>query len=179
MAQLYITRAGQTTAHQLTGPVGTEYSIGKDEGNSIVIPDAPELSATQCLIIRAENGYAIRSDSSSDGVTLEGRKIDYELMLAGETYAAGSVQLVLIEEDAEPKAAAQRVLKKKKAGTTKKAASGASVNLAALAEQYKRNEGLSGVDIVYIIVILVAAVYAGMALYSWQHDGNPLPIIFR
>ncbi|MBR7108583.1 MAG: FHA domain-containing protein [Akkermansia sp.] len=39
--------------------------------------------------------------------------------------------------------------------------------------------GGSGVSTLYIVVILIAALYAGMALYSWQSEGNPVPAFFR
>ena len=39
--------------------------------------------------------------------------------------------------------------------------------------------GGSGVSTLYVVVILIAALYAGMALYSWQSEGNPVPAFFR
>ena len=39
--------------------------------------------------------------------------------------------------------------------------------------------GGSGVSTLYVVVILIAALYAGMALYSWQTEGNPVPAFFR
>lgn len=184
MAQLYITNAGQTTAHNLEGEIGAEFTIGKGEGNSISLPDAQDLSSTHCRIIKTENGFAIQDNQSDSGVYLGGRKVDYELVLPGETYTMASVQLVLVEDDAAPGAEPPKVVRKKvrpKVGAAPKKPldAGAKKDIAALAEQYKRNQGLSGADIAYIVIVLVAAVYAGMALYSWQHDGNPLPIFFR
>lgn len=37
----------------------------------------------------------------------------------------------------------------------------------------------SGVSTLYVVVILILALYAGMALYSWQSEGNPVPAFFR
>lgn len=184
MAQLYITIAGQTTAHSLKGKIGAEFTIGSAESNSIPLPEAQDLSPTHCRIIKTENGFAIQDNQSDSGIYLGERKVDYELMLPRETYTMASVQLVLVDDEAVPDAAAPRLVKKKvqpKAGAAQKKTpdSGAGKDLAALAEQYKRDQGLSGADIAYIVIVLVAAVYAGMALYSWQHDGNPLPIFFR
>ena len=39
--------------------------------------------------------------------------------------------------------------------------------------------GGSGVSTLYVVIILLAALYAGMALYSWQSEGNPVPAFFR
>lgn len=44
-----------------------------------------------------------------------------------------------------------------------------------LAESFKG----SGVSTLYVVLIILAAFYAGMALYSWQTDGNPVPSFFR
>ena len=44
-----------------------------------------------------------------------------------------------------------------------------------LAESFKG----SGVSTLYVVLIILAAFYAGMALYSWQADGNPVPSFFR
>ena len=39
--------------------------------------------------------------------------------------------------------------------------------------------GGSGVSTLYVVIILLAALYAGMALYSWQSEGTPVPAFFR
>lgn len=39
--------------------------------------------------------------------------------------------------------------------------------------------GGSGVSTLYVVIILIAALYAGMALYSWQTEGTPVPAFFR
>jgi len=182
MAQLYITNAGQTTAHNLKGKIGAEFTIGSAESNSIPLPEAQDLSPTHCRIIKTENGFAIQDNQSDSGIYLGERKVDYELMLPRETYTMASVELVLVDDEVAPEAAAPRLVKRKvqpKAGAAPKKTLGAGKDIAALAEQYKRDQGLSGADIAYIVIVLIAAVYAGMALYSWQHDGNPLPIFFR
>lgn len=44
-----------------------------------------------------------------------------------------------------------------------------------LAESFKG----SGGSTLYVVLIILAAFYAGMALYSWQADGNPVPSFFR
>lgn len=39
--------------------------------------------------------------------------------------------------------------------------------------------GGSGVSTLYVVVIIILAFYAGMALYSWQSEGVPVPAFFR
>lgn len=41
------------------------------------------------------------------------------------------------------------------------------------------NRNTQRVNYLYVAVVLLAAFYAGMALYSRQHTGNPLPIFLR
>lgn len=44
-----------------------------------------------------------------------------------------------------------------------------------LAQSFKNN----GVSTLYVVVIIIAAFYAGMSLYSWKCEGTPVPSLFR
>lgn len=44
-----------------------------------------------------------------------------------------------------------------------------------LAESFKGN----GVSTLYVVLVILVAFYTGMALYSWQTEGNPVPAFFR
>ena len=44
-----------------------------------------------------------------------------------------------------------------------------------LAQSFKNN----GVSTLYVVVIIIAAFYAGMSLYSWKSEGTPVPSLFR
>ncbi len=46
---------------------------------------------------------------------------------------------------------------------------------ALLAQSFKNN----GVSTLYVVVIIIAAFYAGMSLYSWKSEGTPVPSLFR
>ena len=46
---------------------------------------------------------------------------------------------------------------------------------ALLAQSFKNN----GVSTLYVVVIIIAAFYAGMSLYSWKCEGTPVPSLFR
>ena len=46
---------------------------------------------------------------------------------------------------------------------------------ALLAQSFKNN----GVNTLYVVVIIIAAFYAGMSLYSWKSEGTPVPSLFR
>lgn len=47
------------------------------------------------------------------------------------------------------------------------------------AKMLASNFGGSGVSTLYVVIIIIAAFYAGMALYSWQSEGIPVPAFFR
>lgn len=60
----------------------------------------------------------------------------------------------------------------------KKAAAGGKEDMDALAERYNRNNSGSGTalfNLIYVIVLLLAAVYAGVALRHFERTGNFLP----
>jgi hypothetical protein len=46
---------------------------------------------------------------------------------------------------------------------------------ALLAQSFKNNS----VSTLYVVVIIIAAFYAGMSLYSWKCEGTPVPSLFR
>lgn len=74
---------------------------------------------------------------------------------------------------AEKKSAAARPKTLRTAG----GASADRMRAAMATTAYNRN--IQRVNYLYVAVVLLAAFYAGMALYSWQHTGNPLPIFLR
>ena len=83
---------------------------------------------------------------------------------------------------AEPAAAPKKkVVKKKKTGTAgagkRVAPRAAAPDRTTATLQY--NKKMQQINAVYVILVLIAAFYAGMALYSWQKTGNPLPIFMQ
>lgn len=76
-------------------------------------------------------------------------------------------------EKVEEKSAAARPKTLRTAG----GASADRMRAAMATTAYNRN--IQRVNYLYVAVVLLAAFYAGMALYSWQHTGNPLPIFLR
>lgn len=93
-----------------------------------------------------------------------------------------------------PAAAPQKKTIKKKASSGKRTApkkgapplkgaisgkkrSGNRASAAAATVQY--NKQMEKINGFYVALVLIGAFYAGMALYSWQTTGNPLPIFLR
>lgn len=112
-----------------------------------------------------------------------------EATVAPETAPAG--EAVPAEAPAAaPAAAPQKKTIKKKASSGKRTAprkgapalngkkrTGSRASAATAAVQY--NKQMEKVNGFYVALVLIGAFYAGMALYSWQTTGNPLPIFLR
>lgn len=92
--------------------------------------------------------------------------------------------------EAAPAAAPQKKTIKKKASSGKRTApkkgapalngkkrAGNRASAATAAVQY--NKQMEKINGFYVALVLIGAFYAGMALYSWQTTGNPLPIFLR
>lgn len=91
---------------------------------------------------------------------------------------------------AAPAAAPQKKTIKKKASSGKRTApqKGAPAlnskkkpgnRSAAAAATVQYNKQIEKINGFYVALVLIGAFYAGMALYSWQTTGNPLPVFLR
>lgn len=197
MAAIYITDSSNPTGayYELPTDPGSELTIGSDAGCSISLAAAEGLAACHCRISCMEEGYAISDAGSGSGTYADDRQIESEYMAPGIHYRAGSVSMVYVdeiptaeveapaaeaaEESASPRAvpsAARKVVRRKAAprrtGLTPE-------ELKAAAEKYKRANNARTANLIYVILVLIAAFYAGLALYSWMDTGNPLPIFLR
>ncbi len=107
-----------------------------------------------------------------------------------EAAAAPAVPEGEAAPEAAPAAAPQKKTIKKKASSGKRTAprkgapalngkkrAGSRASAATAAVQY--NKQMEKINGFYVALVLIGAFYAGMALYSWQTTGNPLPIFLR
>lgn len=180
MAFITITHADTTATYELPAEVGGMYSIGRSEECSIPLPAAEDLSGEHCTITRMEDGYAIADSGSTNGTFSNGNKLENEYMAEGVEYRlANSVRLSFSAAAEAPaaEAAPKKKVVRKAAGTATAGATAAKVSAAAaIAAQNKKEDQ---VNLIYVILVLLGAFYAGMALYSWMNNGNPLPIFLR
>lgn len=197
MAAITITDATGTDSYELPDEIGTELSIGTAEDCSIPLPEVRGLSACHCRITRMEGGFILSDDQSTNGTYADARRIETEYLAPGITYTIGEATFVFEDgaavpeqsDDAatQPLAADQQVTgaapaAKKKVVRRKPVARRTTLNAAELQQaalKYKRDMARKRMTLIYIIIILLAAFYAGMALYSWQTTGNPLPVLLR
>lgn len=197
MAFITITHADTSATYELPTEVGGMYSIGRSEECSISLPTAEDLSGQHCTITCFEDGYAIADANSTNGTYANDNKLENEYMAEGVAYRLGnSVKLSFTAAAEAPaaNAAPKKKVVKKATGTAKSAVkrpasarpgaakvrtgnpAAKATAAAALVAQNKKQEQI---NLVYVIVVLLAAFYAGMALYSWMNNGNPLPIFLR
>lgn len=207
MASIYITHADTTAEYDLPEEVGTELVIGASDDCTISMPEVVGLSGQHCSIICYEDGYALADLGSTNGTYANGNKLENEYMAAGVVYQMGEATLEFIPDEAAAAAAAaapaaatapgapataapakKKIVKKKTTGTAGKAKTGtrrpmprpASADRAAISmANLKYNKKMQQVNGIYVIIVLIVAFYAGMALYSWQTTGNPVPIFMR
>ena len=168
MASISITLADTTTTYELPAEAGSVYSIGRAADCSLSLPDAEGLAEHHCSITCMEDGYAIADTGSETGTFSNGNKLENEYMADGVEYRLGSVQMRFNSGIVRKK-----VVKKAPAATN----AAARVRAAAATAAY--NQKQQQVNYFYVVLVLLGAFYAGMALYSWQHAGNPLPIFLR
>ncbi|MBR3927284.1 MAG: FHA domain-containing protein [Akkermansia sp.] len=88
--------------------------------------------------------------------------------------AAAPQKKVIKKKDSSGKRTAPR--KGAPALNSKKKPGNRSAAAAATVQYNKQIEKINGF---YVALVLIGAFYAGMALYSWQTTGNPLPIFLR
>lgn len=203
MASINVTYSDITASYDLPDEIGVEVIIGTSEDCSIDLPDVEGLAEQHCCITLFEDGYAISDLGSGAGTFANEKPLENEYMTAGVTYRIGQATITFVpDEVAAPAPAAQSAgeqpasaqpqataapAKKAVKKTGKRPATGAKRPMrpasadrvraaAATAAQNKKQQQINGV---YVALVLIGAFYAGMALYSWQTTGNPLPIFLR
>lgn len=208
MASINVTYSDITASYDLPDEIGVEVIIGTSEDCSIDLPDVEGLADEHCCITLYEDGYALSDLGSGKGTFANDKPVENEYMAAGVSYRIGAAVLTFVPDEvaapaetapaaAEPApdatqetaaapqasaAPAKKTIRKtaKRTGGTGKPlsrpAAARSAQAAAVAAYNKKQEQ---VNLAYVVLVLLAAFYAGMALYSWQHTGNPLPIFLR
>lgn len=187
MAVLIISTATESYSYELPTEVGAGYNIGSGADCQISVPGVAGLAELHCSITCMEDGYVITDAGTPSGTMAYDRKVESEYMSPEIVYTAGELTITLANEEpaveAETTAAEGAAPAKKKTTkrtVTKKAAKGSALTLEELkaaAAQFDRskNKASRTATLVYIIVVLLAAFYAGVALHHWQKTGNCLP----
>lgn len=184
MAVLIISTATDSYSYELPTEVGAAYNIGSGADCHISVPGVPGLAELHCTITCMEEGYAITDAGSPAGTLAFDRKVESEYMSPEIVYTVGELTVAIAESaPAEEAPAAEGAPAKKKTtkkSVTRSAKKGGALTLEELkaaAAKFDRNKNKNSkiANLIYIIVVLLAAFYAGVALHHWQTTGNCLP----
>lgn len=205
MASINVTYADITASYDLPDEIGVEVIIGTSEDCSIDMPEVQGLAAEHCCITLFADGYAISDLGSGAGTFADGQPLENEYMKPGVVYQVGQATITFVPDEvpapaaaaeaapaeaaAEPAAAAPAApaqQPQKKAIKKKTATAGKGKRLAPRAASPDRttatlqyNKKMEQINTFYVAIVLIGAFYAGLALYSWQTTGNPLPIFMQ
>ena len=189
MAVLIISTATESYSYELPTEVGASYNIGSGADCQISVPGVAGLAELHCSVTCMEEGYAITDAGSPAGLLAFDRKVESEYMSPEIIYTAGELTIAIAEEapaaETETPAAGtttKKTVKKKTTtkGATKTGKKGAALTLDELknaAAMYDRSKNKNAhlVNMIYIILVLLAGFYAGVALHHWQATGNCFP----
>ncbi len=178
MAVLIISTATESYTYELPTEVGAAYNIGTGTDCQISIPGVPGLADLHCTVTCMEEGYVITDAGSAGGTMAYDRKVESEYMMPEVIYTAGELTIAIADAALAVEQKASQAPKKKT--TTKRASKGSALTMEELknaAAQYNRNKNKNSrvANMVYVILVLLAAFYAGVALHHWQVTGNCLP----
>lgn len=204
MASINVTYADITSSYDLPDEIGVEVIIGTSEDCSIDMPEVQGLAAEHCCITLFENGYAISDLGSGAGTFANGQQVENEYMQPGVVYQVGQATITFVPDEApaaapetaqaapaeaapaEAAPAAPAQQPQKKTVKKKSPAAGKGKRMAPRAASPDRttatlqyNKKVEQINTFYVAIVLIGAFYAGLALYSWQTTGNPLPIFMQ
>lgn len=183
MAVLIISTATESYSYELPTEAGAGYNIGSGAECQISVPGVAGLAELHCSVTCMEDGYVITDAGSAEGTFAGDRKVESEYMSPDVPYTAGELTIAIagdapMSEEAETASEPQQTVKKKT--VARKAKQGAPLTLEELkasASKFDRskNQNTRVANMVYIIIVLLCAFYAGIALHHWQKTGNCLP----
>ena len=131
-----------------------------------------QIGAATITFVPDEGAEAAPAEAAAAPATPEGEA-------APEAAPAAAPQKKTIKKKAS---SGKRTAPKKGAPPLKGAISGkkrSGNRSAAAAATVQYNKQIEKINGFYVALVLIGAFYAGMALYSWQTTGNPLPIFLR
>lgn len=198
MATIYIAAPNIYYTYELPAVPGAEIYVGTSPQCQLSLPGVEGLGEVHASISCQPQGYLITDYGTPYGLLANGVAIKADYLRPGVEYRLGTAVITLAAESAvapalqQPVAAAPAAAPAaagaaapKKAATLKKKASplktgaaapgkGKAVS-AATASQFKRKGDSALFNLIYVIVLITAAVYAGIALHHWQKTNNYLP----
>lgn len=201
MPRIQIIEPNHVYTFELPVVPGAEVLIGTAPHCQLSLPGVGGLGEVHARISCQPQGYVISDLGSPYGTLANGVPFHSDYLMLGVEYRMGAACITLLPDAAampqqplppqQPVAAPapapapaaagtvkKTVVRKKTVSTAqaagdKKAASASANNV----DRFNRNKGSKTAlfNLIYVVVLLLAAVYAGIALRHWQATGNFLP----
>lgn len=183
---------------------GAEVYIGTAPTCQLALPGVEGMAEMHACIVCQPQGYVISDLGSPYGTFANGVPFQSDYLMHGIEYRMGAAVITLAPDEAVPQQAvpmpqqavqpavqaapAQAAPVRKPAVRRKPATAGAAggavaapVSMAEKAKQFNR-KGAGNVALfntIYVIVLLAAAIYSGIALRHYQKTGNFLPGVVK
>lgn len=193
MAQIFVTLPdGSTTSYELPTEEGVVSLLGRKEDCQYVV-DSPSVSTVHCSFAKSGGAYYMTDQNSANGIFSGGNQVAQVKLEPNVPYQLGEVYLYFLD-DAAPADGPSHGAAASPAPGVEIGANGlpvmkarripgrvpgvpANSPLAGIPVQSKRpQKGMSGVQIVLVIVGLILAFYAGLSLRHFQQTGKLLPM---
>ncbi len=196
MPRIHVREPNHYYTFELPVTPGEEVVVGAAPSCKLSLPGVQGLSPTHARIVCQVGGYVIEDLQSQAGTLLGGRPVRVEFMTPGAEYMLGAVSIVLepdaaaaqpvqqpvaqptpqpTQESKAPEQSEQAPVKRKvnTGGTATRPAVGGAIQ--DMVKKYDRTKGGGKAVLIYVIILLLLAFYAGIALRHWERTGNYLP----
>ena len=193
MPLIYVSAPNYYYTYDLPAVPGAEVYVGASPQCQLSLPGVEGLGEVHASIVCQPQGYVITDLGTPYGTMANGMPIQADYLRPGVEYRMGALVITLPMEAAMPPqgapapapvqnsaaAAPKKAVVKKKASPLKTggaaAAAPKAANMQQTADRFKRKGDSTMFNMIYVIVLITAAVYAGLALRHWQKTGNYLP----
>lgn len=200
MPLIYITEPTHFYTFELPVAPGAEIYIGTAPNCQLALPGVEGLGEVHACISCQPQGYVITDMGTPYGTLANGVPVQADFLRPGVEYRLGAAVITMpmegaaapqpmpqqqvmpqtvapVAQEGQKKPALKKKSPLKTGGAVAKprpaAAAGASTEDAA--KRFKRTGDSTAFNVIYVIVLIAAAVYAGVALRHWQRTGNFLP----
>lgn len=202
MPRIHVKEPNHYYTFELPVTPGSEVVVGTAPSCKLSLPGVQGLAPAHARIVCQGNGYVIEDLQQSPlGTQRNGQPIRAEYMAPGTEYQLAAVTIVLEPEavaqpvQPEQQPAPQQPVQPQPAAPQSsakpaKSSKGPVLRTAAdagdtpaqpggaiddLVKKYDRTGSRSKATVIYVIIILLLAFYAGIALRHWERTGNYLP----
>lgn len=198
MPRIQIIEPNHVYTFELPVAPGAEVLIGTAPHCQLSLPGVGGLGEVHARISCQPQGYVISDMGSPYGTLANGVPLRSDYLMHGVEYRMGAAVITLLPDAAMPQqpmqaqpaapayqqpaaaaAPAKKTVVRKKVATAAGSAPAAPAkgDLKSAADRFNRSKGGNSAlfNLIYVIVLLAAAVYAGIALRHWQSTGNFLP----